>query len=95
MSCEWLKKKIYYIILKSLPNCEGAEEKARLSGVLKTEEQRWVGGLFCTLNGCTQHRMPIKPEASKDQEAQNVLQSRTVQVSVFTSKTRFPFYILI
>lgn len=61
------KKKIYYIILKSLPNCEGrvgAEEKARLSGVLKTEEQRWVGGLFCTLNGCTQHRMPIKPEAS-------------------------------
>lgn len=43
------KKTINYIILKSLPNCEGragAEEKARLSGVLKAEEQRLVGGCF-------------------------------------------------
>lgn len=43
------KKYTNYIIVKSLPNCEGragAEEKARLSGVLKTEDQRWVGGSF-------------------------------------------------
>lgn len=42
------RKKINYIIVKSLPNCEGRagpEEEARLSGVVKTEEQRRVGGV--------------------------------------------------
>lgn len=42
-----------YIILKSFPNSERrawAEEKARLSGVLKTEEQsRGLAGILYTL----------------------------------------------
>ena len=63
------RKKRNYITPKSLPEWEGkvgAEEKARLSGVLKTEEEKRVGGLFWThLNGCTLHRMPINLEAHK------------------------------
>lgn len=54
------------ITLKSLPKCEGragAEEKARLSGVLKKRDG--LGAVLYTLRGRTQHRMPINPEAQR------------------------------